>query len=67
MFETDGDRLMSEDEGYSYEAFRKKVQDEIRIAERADISDIQTTVFQKHLLELKTKKANLAELSEKNL
>ncbi len=63
----DGDRLMSEYEVYSYEAFRKKVQDEIRIAERADISDIKTTAFQKYLLELKTKKTNLAELSEEKI
>lgn len=63
----DGDRLMSEYEVYSYEAFRKKVQDEIRITERADISDIRTTAFQKYLLELKTKKANLAELSEEKI
>ncbi len=63
----DGDRLMSEYEVYSYEAFRKKVQDEIRITERADISDIQTTSFQKYLLELKIKKANLAELSEEKI
>lgn len=63
----DGDRLMSEYEVYSYEAFRKKVQDELRITERADISDIQTTAFQKYLLELKTKKTNLAELPEEKI
>lgn len=63
----DGDRLMSEYEVYSYESFRKKIQDELRIAERADISDIKTTSFQKYLIELKTKKANLAELSEEKI
>lgn len=63
----DGDRLMSEYEVYSYESFRKKIQDEIRITERADMSDIKTTAFQKYLLELKTKKANLAELSEEKI
>ncbi|MBE6853572.1 MAG: AAA family ATPase [Ruminococcus sp.] len=60
----DGDRLMSEYEVYSYEAFRKKVQDELRISERAVISDIQTSAFQRYLVELKTKKANLAGFSE---
>lgn len=60
----DGDRLMSEYEVYSFEAFRKKVQDELRITERADKSDIQTTAFKKYLIELKTKKTNLAELPE---
>lgn len=63
----DGDRLMSEYEVYSYEAFRKKVQDELRIAERADISDIKTTGFQKYLIELTTKKANLGDLSEEKI
>lgn len=60
----DGDRLMSEYEVYSFEAFRKKVQDELRITERADKSDIQTNAFKKYLIELKTKKINLAELPE---
>lgn len=60
----DGDRLMSEYEVYSYEAFKKKVQDELRTTERADLSDIRTAFFQKYLLEVKTKKSNLADLPE---
>lgn len=32
----DSDRLMTEYEVYSYEAFKKKIQDELRTTERAE-------------------------------
>ena len=38
----DGDLRMNEYEVYSYEAFKKKIQDELRTAERAELSDIDT-------------------------
>lgn len=60
----DGDRLMTEYEVYSYEAFKKKLQDELREAERAELSDIKTTEFSWYMFEIKNKKRNLAELSE---
>lgn len=60
----DGDRLMTEYEVYSYEAFKKKIQDELREAERAEYDDIKTPAFSKYLIEIKNKKANLAELPE---
>ena len=63
----DGDRLMTEYEVYSYEAFKKKIQDELREVERAEYDDIKTTAFAKFLLEIKSKKANLAELSDEKL
>ena len=63
----DGDRLMTEYEVYSYEAFKKKIQDELRNADRADLSDIKTTIFSKYLLEVKSKKPNLADLSDEKI
>lgn len=59
----DGDRRMTEYEIYSFEAFRKKIQDELRIAERAKISDIDTDAHTEYLITMRKKKPNLADLS----
>ena len=58
----DGDRHMTEYEVYSYEAFRKKIQDELRVAERAKLSDIETDAHTEYILSMRTKKPNLAGL-----
>ncbi len=63
----DGDRIMTEYEVYSYEAFKKKIQDELRCAERAKMGDIKTSALSQYLLELKSRKSNLAELSEEKI
>lgn len=63
----DGDRLMTEYEVYSYEAFKKKLQDELRESEHAELSDIRTSMFEKFLLEIRSKKPNLAELSDEKI
>ncbi len=59
----DNDRVMTEYEVYSYEAFKKKIQDELRTVDNAVIQDIETTAFEKYMLEVRTKKTNLAKLS----
>ncbi len=58
----DGDRHMTEYEVYSYEAFRKKIQDELRVAERAELSDIDTDAHTEYLIAMRRKKPNLANL-----
>lgn len=63
----DGDRLMTEYEVYSFEAFRKKIQDELRISERAETKDMQTKAFELYLNTLRIKKPHLAELPDKEL
>ena len=58
----DSDEHMTEYEIYSYEAFRKKIQDEIRTEPRAAIEDIETDEFQQYLQrlrKLKPKQGNL--------
>ena len=52
----DSDEHMTEYEIYSFEAFRKKLQDELRTEQRADISDIQTLSFEKYMLNIREKK-----------
>lgn len=63
----DGDRLMTEYEIYSYEVFKKKIEDELRIADRANIEDIMTNNLEKYLLELRSKKANFTNLSNEKI
>lgn len=63
----DGDRVMTEYEVYSYEAFKKKIQDELRRAERSEMGDIKTSALSQYLLELKSRKSNLAALSEEKI
>ena len=58
----DADRLMTEYEVYSFEAFKKKIQDELRTSERAVMKDMQTNDFELYMNLLRTKKPNLAEL-----
>ncbi len=60
---TKGNRHMTEYEVYSYEAFRKKIQDELRIAERAELSDIDTDAHTEYLIAMRKKKPNLADLT----
>lgn len=63
----DGDRKMTEYEVYSFETFRRKIQDELRTADDADISEINTDEMTKYLINLKIKKPNLAALSNEKI
>ncbi|MCI6616490.1 ATP-binding protein [Ruminococcus sp.] len=63
----DGDRLMTEYEVYSYEAFKLDIHDELRTNDRAEMTDINTDEYQLYLLELKKNKPHLAKLEEKEI
>lgn len=63
----DADRLMTEYEVYSFEAFKKKIQDELRTSGRASAIDVKTPAFSLYLETLKSKKPNLAGLSEEEI
>ncbi|MBR5091374.1 MAG: putative DNA binding domain-containing protein [Ruminiclostridium sp.] len=63
----DADRQMSEYEVYSYEAFKKKIQDELRPAERASYDDLNTVALEKYLLDVKIKKKNLSALPDEKI
>lgn len=56
----DGDRRMTEYEVYSYEVYRKKIQDELRIVKNGSISDIDTPAYSDYVSLLRDKKPNLA-------
>lgn len=63
----DGDRLMSEYEVYSYEAFKQKIHDELRETPRAELQDIYTPAFDEYIVYLKNSKPNLANLCKEKI
>lgn len=60
----DADEHMTEYEIYSYEAFRKKYQDDIRPAERATVQTLDAVALESYLLKLKQDRPHLAQLGD---
>lgn len=63
----DADELMTEYEIYSYEAYRKKYQDDIRIADRAAFEALDQVAIVEYVLKLKANKLNLSQLPDSQL
>lgn len=63
----DSDEPMTEYEIYSYEAFRKKYQDDIREVPRATMGTLNQDALEKYILKLKDGKPNIAHLSDKEV
>ena len=59
----DSDEPMTEYEVYSYEAFRKKYQDDIRIVPRATFAVLDRELLGDYIERLKRKKVNLSSIS----
>lgn len=60
----DSDEPMSDYEIYSYEAFRKKYQDDIRVNERADMTAIELPKLERYINQIKDANPKLAKLPE---
>ena len=60
----DSDEPMSDYEIYSYEAFRKKYQDDIRVNERADLAAIEMPKLEAYIDRIKDANPKLAKLPE---
>ena len=56
----ESDRQMTEYEVYTYEAFKKKIEDELRVVERAGEKELRTDALKKYMLELREKKPVIA-------
>lgn len=56
----DQDLHMTEYEVYSYEAFRRKLQDELRPCPRATVADLDASRLEEYMLTMQKKKPNLA-------
>ena len=64
----ESDEHMSEYEIYSYEAFKRKINDELRVMEKNEFNELDQNKITLFLAKLRTKKPNLAELTDqKNL
>ena len=63
----DSDEHMTEYEIYSYEAFRKKYQDDIRVVERATMQTVDEKKLYDYIGKLKEGKPNLASLSDETV
>lgn len=63
----DSDEPMTEYEVYSYEAFRKKYQDDIREVGRATLASLNQESLQKYINELKSGKPNLSTIEDENI
>jgi ATP-dependent DNA helicase RecG len=61
------DELMSEFDIYSYEAFKRKIQDELRTVDRADMTALDQDKLTEYFLTLKREKPNLQNLSREQL
>ena len=60
----DADLPMTEYEIYSFEAFRKKYQDDIRPVPRASRQSLDSTALEEYLLRLKQNRPNLSSISQ---
>ncbi|MBQ3853576.1 MAG: putative DNA binding domain-containing protein [Anaerovibrio sp.] len=60
----DSDEPMTEYEIYSYEAFRRKTHDEVRLAERAEYSSLDKNRVEDYIRRLRIGKTNLSQLSD---
>ena len=60
----DSDEPMTEYEIYSYEAFRRKTHDEVRLAERAEFSSLDKNRVEDYIRRLRIGKTNLSQLSD---
>ncbi|MBD5160785.1 MAG: AAA family ATPase [Oscillibacter sp.] len=58
----DADQPMTEYEIYSYEAFRRKYQDDIRPIEQATLRTLQTDLLEQYLIKLKAGRPHLSQL-----
>ena len=63
----DSDEPMTEYEVYSYEAFRKKYQDDVRGVRRASLASLNQELLQRYVNELKVGKPNLAAIEENSI
>lgn len=63
----ESDQRMSEYEMYSFEAYRKKYQDDIRSVERAAVSSLNSEKIEEYLKLLKKDKPNLSNLKDSQI
>jgi ATP-dependent DNA helicase RecG len=63
----EADQPMTEYEIYSYEVFKRKIQDELRIVERADIQSFDENALAEYFIKIKNAKPNLAKQTNEKI
>lgn len=63
----DADEPMTEYEVYSYEAFRRKYQDDVRAVERASLGVLDKVLLDEYLIKIKKERPNLAMLDNRQI
>lgn len=63
----DADEPMTEYEVYSYEAFRRKYQDDVRTVERASLGVLDKVLLDEYLIKIKKERPNLAMLDNRQI
>ena len=63
----DSDQPMTEYEIYSYEAFKRRIHDELRTVDRATVSYLKKDNITEYLLKLRRQKVNLANLEDQRI
>lgn len=63
----DSDEPMTEYEIYSYEAFRKKYQDDVRTVPRASFKSLDKVLLDEYVQRLKNEKPNLSNLDDEDI
>lgn len=63
----DADESMTEYEVYSYEAFRRKYQDDVRPVERAALDALDQTLLDEYLIKIKKERPNLTMLDNRQI
>ena len=63
----DADMPMTEYEIYSYEVFKRKIQDELRAVERADMNSFDKNALAEYFIRLRRVKPNLANLPDEKI
>ena len=58
---------MTEYEVYSYEAFRRKYEDELRAVDRATVADLDSDQLLRYTLALKDGRPNLARMDQQRV
>ncbi|MBQ4364365.1 MAG: putative DNA binding domain-containing protein [Oscillospiraceae bacterium] len=63
----EADVPMTEYEVYSYEAYRRKYRDELRVVERSDMDSLDKSKLERYLTRLRSDKPNLSRLDDKKI
>ncbi|MCL1816199.1 MAG: putative DNA binding domain-containing protein [Clostridiales bacterium] len=63
----EADELMSDYENYSYDAFRRRIRDDIRIVDFADASYFNTDLIDKYIAAVKKNKPNIEKLPNEEI